>query len=382
MTVRVNKSAFNIREKLSELERPIGVKGNELMRAETAQDARDLVSAGRKNLLINGHMLVDQRSDGSSTTPSTTSFTSVDRWKAVIFPVSAFSMQRKTDGTVPGLPYYLRVTTVVATSSPTYELVWQPIEARNMFDQTAFGYAGAKDLSLSFWVRSSIPGPFSGALENQSQSQAYVWEVNIDQANTWEYKTVRIPGNPSGSWNPASTSAAAYLMFSMGTSYQGTPNSGWVGSQKLGSTTEVKRIQTLGATLDLTGVQLEVGKNATEFEYRSYGEELALCQRYYWQTPTGVSYNQVFTGFCSTTTNSVILTVNPVEMRIPPVISTSGSWQVIDENAHNVTSFNYESMSRLTGRLNCTTTGLTVGRGNISRNNSDTSATIRFIAEL
>ena len=283
MTVNVTKSSLNVREKLKELERPIGVKGNELMRAETAQDARDLVSAGRKNMIINGDMRIDQRSYGSATTPSTTSFTSVDRWKAVINPASKFSMQRKTDGTVPGLPYYLRVTTTTALSpsGSQYQLIWQPIEGINVFDQTAFGYTGAKDLSLSFWVRSSIPGAFSGVLENVGQNYAYIWEVNINQANTWEYKTVSIPGNTSGSWNTASTSTAAYLMFSMGTDISGTANAGWVNAQRLSSDTEVKRIATLGATLDLTGIQLEVGKNATEFENRSYAEELALCQRYY-----------------------------------------------------------------------------------------------------
>jgi hypothetical protein len=287
MTVRVNKSSFNIREKLSELERPIGLKGSELMRAETAQEARDFVSAGRKNLIINGDMRIDQRSNGVSTTPSITSFTSADRWKAVINPYSKFSMQRKTDGTVPGLPSYLRMTTVSAhnVTGSEYQLVWQPIEARNIFDQTAFGYSGAKDLSLSFWVRSSVPGPFSGVLENQGQNYAYVWEVNIDNANTWEYKTVNIPGLNIGSWNPMSTSAAAYLMFSLGTNIAGSANSGWVNSQRLSSSTEVKRIAISGATLDLTGVQLEVGKNATEFEHRSFGEELALCQRYFWIVP-------------------------------------------------------------------------------------------------
>ena len=330
MTVRVNKSSFNIREKLSELERPIGLKGSELMRAETAQEARNFVSAGRKNLIINGDMRIDQRSAGASTTPSITSFTSVDRWKAVISPVSKFSMQRKTDGTVPGLPYYLRLTTVSATASPVYELVWQPIEALDMFDQTAFGYSGAKDLSLSFWVRSSIPGPFSGSLENQGQNYAYVWEVNIDNANTWEYKTVNIPGLNIGSWNPTSTSAAAYLMFSLGTSYQGVADGKWANSQQLGSTTEVKRIAISGATLDLTGVQLEVGKNATEFEHRSYGEELALCHRYYWKTDANPNSYLPQTNSDDRTRLSFAF---PTEMRIAPTV-TATNWNLFSTTTY------------------------------------------------
>jgi len=329
MTVRINKSAFNIREKLSELERPIGLKGFELMRAETAQEAGALLGVGRKNLIINGDMRIDQRSNGVSTTPSSTSFTSVDRWKAVIYPYSKFSMQRRTDGTVPGLPSYLRMTTVSAhnVTGSEYQLVWQPIEARNMFDQTAFGYSGAKDLSLSFWVRSSVPGPFSGALENQGQNYAYVWEVNIDSANTWEYKTVNIPGLNIGSWNPMSTSAAAYLMFSLGTNIASSANSGWVNAQRLSSSTEVKRIAISGATLDLTGVQLEVGKNATEFEHRSYGEELALCQRYYQiildNDGTEPDVIGVFAGRSTSTSNIVFTVPLAVPMRAEP--STTGS---------------------------------------------------------
>ena len=113
MTVRVTKPEFNLREKISELDNPTGLKGSELMRSETPQEARDLIGAGRKNLLINGDMRIDQRSNGSATTPSGTSFTSVDRWKAVIAPGSKFSMQKKSDGTLlekAGFPNYMRLT--------------------------------------------------------------------------------------------------------------------------------------------------------------------------------------------------------------------------------------------------------------------------------
>ena len=91
MTVRVTKPEFNLREKISELDKPVGLKGSELMKSETLQEARDLIGAGRKNLFINGDMRIDQRSNGSASTPSGTGYTSVDRWKAVINPGSKFS---------------------------------------------------------------------------------------------------------------------------------------------------------------------------------------------------------------------------------------------------------------------------------------------------
>ena len=305
MTVRVTKPEFNLREKISELDKPTGVKGNELMRSETSQEVRDLIGADRRNLFINGDMRIDQRSNGSATTPSGTSYTSVDRWKAVINPGSKFSMQKKTSSSllkVAGFHNYVRLTSLAATTlgSSQYQLLWHTIESKNIFDRTGFGYASAKDLSLSFWVRSSVAGPFSGALENWIQNRAFVWEVDINNANTWEYKTVSIPRCTDGDWQ-TNTVNGAYFMFSLGTTITGIANSGWVNGQKLGSATEVKRIGINGCTVDITGCQLEIGNVATEFDQRSFAEEFELCQRYFQSNfPQGVNPQN---GYYSSTAN-------------------------------------------------------------------------------
>ena len=294
MTVRVSKPEFNLREKISELDKPVGLKGNEILRSETSQEVRDLIGANRRNLFINGDMRIDQRSNGSATTPSGTSYTSVDRWKAVINPGSKFSMQKKSDGSLlykTGFPNYMRLTSLAATTlgSSQYQLFWHTIESQNLFDRTGFGYLGAKDLTLSFWVRSSVAGPFSGSLENWNQNRAFVWEVDINHENTWEYKTVSIPRCTDGIWQ-TNTTNGAYFMFSLGTTITGTANSGWVNGQKLGSATEVKRIGINGCTVDITGCQLEIGNVATEFEHRSYAEEFEVCQRYFQSNfPQGVN---------------------------------------------------------------------------------------------
>ena len=283
MTVRVSKPEFNLRGKISELDKPSGFKGNEILRSETSQEVRDLIGAGRKNIIINGSFAVDQR-NGGATVNAEQGLYGVDRWKSITSNNNKFSMDREgADGTAFGnFTTYMRLTTTSAhtVGSSQFFLLWQTIEAVNMFDQTGFGEQGAKDLSLSFWVRSSVSGPFSGAIENVVQSRSFVWEVNIDRENVWEYKTIRIPAINEGSWPRNTASAAAYLMFSLGTTITRPPNS-WGNSQGLGSPTEVKRIEISGATLDLTGIQLEVAKESTGFEYRSYSEELALCQRYY-----------------------------------------------------------------------------------------------------
>tara|TARA_A100001388_G_scaffold272722_1_gene253490 strand:- start:281 stop:1498 length:1218 start_codon:yes stop_codon:yes gene_type:complete len=306
MTVRVTKPEFNLREKISELDKPTGLKGLELMRSETPQEARDLIGAGRKNLFINGDMRIDQRSNGSATTPSGTGHTSVDRWKAVINPGSKFSMQKKSDATLlekAGFPNYMRLTVTTAITSmgsSQYQLFWQTIESKNLFDRTGFGYAGAKDLTLSFWVRSSVAGPFSGALENWQQDRAFVWEVDINNKDTWEYKTVHIPPCTNGTWQ-TNTANGAYFMFSLGTTIDSEPNIGWVNAQRLGSSTDIRRIGIQGCTVDLSGVQLEIGRVATEFDHHSFAEEFEVCQRYF-QTnfPQGVNPQN---GYYSATSN-------------------------------------------------------------------------------
>ena len=287
MAVRVEKPEFNLREKISELDKPVGLKGSELIKSETPQEARDSIGLGpsRKNLFINGDMRIDQRNNGGSITPGTSSTFSVDRWKAVINPSGKFSLQRKADASLPQFPYYTRLTVTTAVTSlgsSQYELFWQTIESREMFDRTGFGSgSNAKDLTLSFWVRSSVAGPFSGSLENWDQNRAFVWEVDINNKDTWEHKTVHIPPCTDGSWYIADNGRGAFFMFSLGTTLGSEPNIGWVNAQRLGSSTDIRRIGIQGCTVDITGCQLEIGRVATEFDHRPFGDELTLCQRYY-----------------------------------------------------------------------------------------------------
>ena len=322
MAVRVSKPTFNLREKLSELDKPSGIKGNELLRSETSQEVRDLIGAGRKNMVINGSFKVDQRNNGG-TVSAEQGLYGVDRWKSITSNNNKFSMDREgADGTANGnFTTYMRLTTTSAhtVGSSQFFLFWQTIESKEMFDRTGFGESGAKDLSLSFWVRSSVAGPFSGSLENVSQNRSFVWEVNIDSENVWEYKTVRIPAINEGSWPRNTLGAAAYLMFSLGTAITSPPNN-WSSSQGLGSPTEVKRIEISGATLDLTGVQLEVAKEATDFEYLTFTEDLLLCSRYYQQIEGYSDLIMFGSGRANGTTEAQVAVPLTVPLRASPSI--------------------------------------------------------------
>jgi len=287
MAVRVQKSAVNIREKLAELERPIGLKGSELMRAETVQEARDFVSAGRKNLVINGDLKVWQR--GTSATlnnSSSQTVKSADRWNHYHSTDGSVTEERSTDvPTGQGFYYSLKHTVATADSSiaaTQYHAHRYDIEGYDVA-HLMWGTSYAKPITVSFWVKSSLAGDYGFCIRpGANLSRFYADTLTITQANTWEYKTFTVPGCPDGTWEKTTSAGLeVQISHSMGTTYQTSSLRQWTSSLVVSPTTQVNWMGTVGNTWYITGLQVEVGKNATEFEFRSYGQELALCQRYY-----------------------------------------------------------------------------------------------------
>ena len=288
MTVRVSKPEFNLTEKITELDKPTGVKGNELLRSETSQDARDLISAGRKNKIINGAMLIDQRHSGSSNSSSNGYHTDRFRTQAAGMDQLNQSYQQVSDGP-PGFPKSLKITTNTAesdiASTGEYLALYQKIEGQNLQD-LAYGTNSAKPVTVSFYVKSSITGTFCYTVyRNETTDRAINKTYTINRVNTWERKSITLEGdtvqaigndNADNWWN----------VWILGSSpgYYSAPTSVWAnysGSNWAGFHEQNGVITTQNATWQITGVQIEIGKNTTEFEHRSYGEELALCQRYY-----------------------------------------------------------------------------------------------------
>jgi hypothetical protein len=161
-------------------------------------------------------------------------------------------------------------------------MIRQPIEGFNSA-HLAYGTSSARTTTLSFWVKSTLTGQWSGSIKNAAGNRAYTFPYYINSPSTWEYKTVIIPGDTSGTWIGSTNGIGLAVMYDLGTArsdLHGTLNS-WTATNSYASSTGVKLVQNAGATWQITGVQLEVGKVATPFEHRSYGEELALTQRYY-----------------------------------------------------------------------------------------------------
>lgn len=273
------------------------------------------------NRIINGDMRIDQRNAGASTTPSSDGTYQLDRWQSTFTAASKFSVQQSS--TAPtGFNNSALITSVSAYSvTGSDRLGWQQaIEGYNVAD-LGWGTANAKTVTLSFWVRSSLTGTHGGALANTGNARAYPFSFTVSAADTWEYKTITIAGDTTGTW--LSTNGVGIVVrFCLGAvaSYRNTAGA-WVAGDYWGPTGGVNLVGTNGATFYITGVQLEAGSVATPFERRSYGQELALCQRYYEKsydvgtapgaaTTSGWTYFDVGyatgTGFFSVTTRHAV----------------------------------------------------------------------------
>jgi len=251
---------------------------------------------GMKNKIINGAMVIDQRNAGASVTPTTGVYT-LDRWLAAAYSASSkFSVQQNAGSVTPpvGFTNYLGVTSLSAYSitSSDFLCMIQLIEGYNTAD-LAWGTANAKTVTLSFWVRSSLTGTFGGAISNNAGDRSYPFSYTISSANTWEQKSITIAGDTSGTWlttNGAGISLKIGL--GVGSTYSGTAGA-WAGANYFSATGATSVVGTNGATWYITGVQLEVGSTATSFDYRPYGTELALCQRYACSSfPSGTAWGQ------------------------------------------------------------------------------------------
>ena len=333
MTVRVSKPAFNIREKLSELDLPLGTHGSQLMRSNDGAESFNLVRAGRKNKIINGAMQISQRRGSSSHTDSNGFHT--DRFRTQVAGMDQLvqTYQQVSDGP-PGFSNSLKITTTTAeteiASSSEYLAVYQKMEGQNLQD-FAYGTTSAKTITVSFYVKSSITGQFSYTIyRNESTDRAINKFYTINNANTWERKTITIEGDTAAAisngngdqwWNVWILAASPGYMSSetsVWANYAAGAN--WAGFHKQNGV-----ITTQNATWQITGVQMEVGENATEYEHRSIGEEIELCRRYYSIFhPTG--QEQVYIENSGNATHSFVNFPIPYGMRSEPSVTLGGTW--------------------------------------------------------
>ena len=337
-----------------------------------------------KNRIINGAMVIDQRNAGASVTITSASASQyvLDRWylRAESSTGSKVSVQRST--TAPaGF-----INSQLITSLSAYTLgasehfgTIQAIEGFNVAD-LGWGTANAKPITISFKVRSSLTGTFGGFILNSAANRCYVFSYTINSANTFEDKTVTIAGDTSGTWL-TDNGVGLFLSFSVGAGSSTTGTAGSWGSTLFRSVTgQTSLVGTNGATFYITGVQLEVGSTATSFDYRPFGTELQLCQRYC-VVFTGLGggarfgsgyYNSSTTAFNTVVPIGVPLRASPTVTASDMTIGIQGAAPTISSisgisYAVNIPSVNFISNTG-TGtdgafgqmRVNATTSSLTI----------------------
>jgi hypothetical protein len=288
--------------------------------------------SGARNRIINGDMRIDQRNAGASV--NTNGSYPVDRFRQDFAGGGVITAQRST--TAPaGFTNSVSLTVSTADSSIAagdYYLLQHRIEGFNTAD-FGFGAAGAATVTMSFWARSSVTGTYGAALHNDNDTRAYVFTYTINAVNTWEYKTITIAGDTTGTWSTGNTTGISIIFdFGSGTNFNGTAGT-WAGSNVFRTSGCVNWIANSGATFYITGVQLEPGTVATLFERIDYSESLRRCQRYYQvlgpsdTLTTGATICVMPVANTGAVNENWGMTEFKVSMRAGPTVSAS-SWEL------------------------------------------------------
>jgi len=238
---------------------------------------------GFRNRIINGDMKIDQRNAGAPRTGLTGAAYVVDRWSSFHNYGTVTTQQSTTAPTDFVSSLYTTVTSTASASAASLYTIIQSVEGNNLTD-LSWGTANAKTITVSFQVRSNVTGTYGVFIRNGAANRYYVSTFSISSANTWEEKTITIPGDTSGTWlTTTGVGLTLGVVLGAGADRHGTANT-WVSGSSSGPFTTPSQVDWMsnsGATFFITGVQLEKGTVATPFERRPFGTELALCQRYF-----------------------------------------------------------------------------------------------------
>ena len=310
-----------------------------------------------QNKIINGNMAIDQRNAGSAFTITADNEYGLDRWIGRTFGgAGRFSMQQVVDAPEGFLKSTKITVTTTATSGAGGYAIEQRLEGNNLTD-FKYGSSEAKIITKSFWIKSSIAGTYTTSLRTSDLSgniSSCVNTFTISLANTWEYKTVTYPANTAFTMR---TDNGVALFFDINFGAQTSKLTNTLGSWQTGNfvfnSAQVDLLQTSGATINITGVQLEVGTTATPFENLQYGTQLALCQRYY------EILGRILGGISGVTGTQYATYSFKETKRATPTVSATGAIY------STVTSVQSESV--------------TISRAN---NPADTDGTVSAVAEL
>ena len=313
----------------------------------TNASVADTAVHGRRNMVVNGGMQISQR--GSSKTGVTgNGYHTVDRFKINMNSSGTFTISQSTESP-EGFSNSLKLDCTTADASPDYINMVTRLEGQNV-QHLKKGTANALPVTLSFWVRSSKTGTYQVNLLDEDNTRAISATYAISSANVWEHKTATFSGDTSGVLgNDNGNSLQLEWWLAAGASWKtGTPPSAWEARDNADRASGLT--VNIGASTNddfyITGVQLEVGDTATPFEHRSYGEELALCQRYFCHSNAGDTTNEPVGGFIGMAENTTRLDspwTFPVQMRTTPAVTKLSDYTVRTNSNQTITSASFES---------------------------------------
>ena len=286
----------------------------------------DGVVLGRRNLLINGGMRVHQRAGTITLTNAALTYT-LDRMSFYKNHAGANTVEQSTDTPVGlGFTNSLKFTTTSADSSVAATDRVAMIYRMEGYDAASleFGTANAKTITISFYVKSSITGTHGGAVGNGSDNRAYPFTYTISSADTWERKSITIAGDTTGTWATNNTRSLQIAWgLGVGSQFSGTAGA-WEAADRnsaTGATTGV--LTTVNATWFITGIQLEVGSSASDFEHRPFAEELNSCYRYFYKIIRTDPYGEFLVIRTYSTTQGTGVMILPVPMRVQPTFTST-----------------------------------------------------------
>jgi len=352
MPVKVSKPSINVREELADLKKPTGIAGQAMLAAETPRQQFNLIGAGRRNLIINGDMRIAQR--GTSANITGYGYHTVDRWITVANSGMNYNvtMSQELIADAPfGFSHSLKLLTTSAqttVSGENYSLRYS-IEGSDV-RHLKYGSSNAEYITLSFWVKSNKAGTYSlqSYALNTAGNASYLTSYTINNPDTWEYKSVVIEPNTIRSINYNNTNGF-FIDFNLDSGPDDivSPYNWTVAGAARAVEGQVRLLDTVNNYFEITGVQLELGKVATPFEHRSYGEELALCQRYF-QSVYDSAMSAIAPGRGASGGDAVVVAIPiPVALRASPAVASSGIYYVYDHNSrisstpNSVTVSNY-----------------------------------------
>ena len=351
-------------------------------------------SLANKNFIINGNMTVAQRAT-SATASGDGTYNTVDRWKTWEATDGAFTSEQSTD--VPegfSNSFKLACTTAdTSLASGVYATFGQIIEAQNL-QSLDYGSSDAKPITLSFWVKSNKTGTYCVAIEKtDSTTYRFVKEYTISSANTWEYKTItilpdsNIKGGAGAIANDNGEGFRIFWSLGHGSDNTGATDNTWHTGNQFVTNNQSNWMDSTSNTFYITGVQLEIGEKATEFEHEPIERTLAKCQRYYIRRNSGSAYTYFNAGHNSGDTAARVYQDFPVEMNHAPVLETSAAATFIVYSVDSVALSDVPLINNANSWGTAVTaptasSGLTAGRGSQLLANNSTSAYLAFESEL